>query len=507
MKLRPPRTTKKATQEPEETAEDEKDEKTGGKKKKKEERTFKAMKMSQSLSQVSRGSRDKAMDKIMAKTVFSQFPFLECVQEAIGKEALKDLETLQPTPVQRLVFPALLNATKNYVDTEPLQTYLIAAETGSGKTLAYTLPMLDFLKREEVALAEKKTEDEKNGKVQYDNHPNVVDLEIPLVGNENPNGTPRAVILVPTTELVQQVGTLLKSLSHVVKFKCALISREFTATVIRSRLYKSAPDVVVCTPHLLKSLTETDPNLLSKCTQIIVDEADSLLDRSFSPMTTAIIQQATPLRRLVLCSATIPRSLDTKLRDQFPDINRLVTPNLHAIPRRVQLHVLDIDTELYKGNRKLACADALYTISKEDKEPGYLRRVLVFVNERKTAPELTEYLKSKDIDAVELDRDAADRNEANLLEMFTGSKQGVEPTTTGRERMKVLVTTDISSRGIDTKTVKNVILYDVPHTSVDFIHRVGRTGRMGRRGQAVVLVDRHTNKEWIKDLKTCALPT
>ena len=127
----------------------------------------------------------------------------------------------------------------------------------------------------------------------YDNHPAVADLEIPIVGEENVNGTPRAIILVPTTELVAQVGTLLKSLAHVVKFRCALISRDVSATVIRSRLYKSAPDVVVCTPHLLKSLTESDPNLLSKCTQIIIDEADSLLDRSFSPMTSAIVEQST----------------------------------------------------------------------------------------------------------------------------------------------------------------------------------------------------------------------
>ena len=117
--------------------------------------------MSQSLSLLSRSSRDKAMDKIMAKTVFSPFPFLECVQEAISKEALKGLEILQPTPVQRLVFPALLGETTDYVTPAPVKTYLIAAETGSGKTLAYSLPMLDFMKREEAALAEKKAGREK----------------------------------------------------------------------------------------------------------------------------------------------------------------------------------------------------------------------------------------------------------------------------------------------------------------------------------------------------------
>ena len=67
--------------------------------------------------------------------------------------------------------------------------------------------------------------------------------------------------------------------------------------------------------------------------------------------------------------------------------------------------------------------------------------------------------------------------------------------------MKVLVTTDLGSRGIDTLAVRHVILYDVPHSTIDFIHRLGRTGRMGRRGRGIVLVGKNDRKDVVREVK------
>ncbi|TGZ77890.1 P-loop containing nucleoside triphosphate hydrolase protein [Ascodesmis nigricans] len=469
------------------------DEKFGHKK------TFKHLKMRQALAEVKRSTRD--MMKAKEDLRFDEFGLLPSIVEAVKKDAFPGLEYQLPTAVQKIVIRALLKDGKAVREghvKDGRQSYLIAAETGSGKTLAYILPLLEELKHDEKeeAIEEKK---KKAAEKIVSSDP---DLEIPVPYQEDPRiGHPRALILVPTAELVEQVGATLKSLSHTVKFRSALLTRDVSPHILRKKLYHSMVDVVVATPHLLDSMTQETPDTLSKVKHIIVDEADSLFDRSFSATTISLIKRSKNMKRLILCSATIPRSLDAKLREIDPDMKRLVTPNLHVIPRRVQLSVVDVDGEMYRGNRSLACADTLYTLAKEPGEEGFVKRVIVFVNERGTPAELAAYLRTKDIDAFALDRDSSQRSNQELLAMFTGDKVGAEEGLSGRRRMKVLVTTDILSRGIDTKTVKNVILYDVPHSTIDFIHRVGRVGRLGRRGRAFLLVDNRVNKGWVKDLK------
>lgn len=473
--------------------------------------SFKHMKMAQSLAPVSWTQRTNTEAEIEPWSSFDDFDLLPSVKEAVSSEVLKDLTTIQPTAVQRLAIPALLGmglkARQKIVSESRFESFLIAAETGSGKTLAYIIPMIDYLKREEEVLLKykplKEEEEVANSlakRLEKDQH-ELFNLEIPTVENTDVNGKPRAVILVPTSELVNQVGAVIKAMSHVAKLRSALISRDFSGRVIRNRLFYYPIDILVSTPHLLSSLAEHDPRILSNCSHIIVDEADSLFDRSFSQITSAIISRAEGLKRLILCSATIPKSLDRSLRKLYPDMRRLVTPHLHAIPRRVQLSIIDTDADPYRGNKLLACADTLHKLAKDETEEGFVKKIIVFVNERETTGEVASYLRFKGFDTASLERDTSDRKEASVLDYFTGPKTAVGPEVKAMDRMAVLVTTDIASRGVDTKTVKNVVLYDVPFSTIDFIHRLGRTGRMGRRGQAVILVDKNTNKAWVKDIK------
>lgn len=473
--------------------------------------SFKHMKMAQSLAPVSWTQRTNTEAEIEPWSSFNDFDLLPSVKEAVSSEVLKDLTTIQPTAVQRLVIPALLGmglkARQKIVSESRFESFLIAAETGSGKTLAYIIPMIDYLKREEEILLkykplkeEEEVADSLAKRLEKDQH-ELFNLEIPTVENTDVNGKPRAVILVPTSELVNQVGAVIKAMSHVAKLRSALISRDFSGRVIRNRVFFSPIDILVSTPHLLSSLAENDPRILSNCSHIIVDEADSLFDRSFSQITSAIISRAEGLKRLILCSATIPKSLDRSLRKLYPDMRRLVTPHLHAIPRRVQLSIIDTDADPYRGNKLLACADTLHKLAKDETEEGFIKKIIVFVNERETTGEVASYLRFKGFDTASLERDTSDRKEASVLDYFTGPKTAVGPEVKAMDRMAVLVTTDIASRGVDTKTVKNVVLYDVPFSTIDFIHRLGRTGRMGRRGQAVILVDKNTNKAWVKDIK------
>lgn len=495
---------------------------------------MKALKMQKSLSSIPYGHRANIKKQISEIESFDDFNLLPVIQKAVPEEALKGLAEINPTPIQRLAIPALLgmDGIKTKGSPNAMKQFLLAAETGSGKTLAYLIPTLDAIKRADMT--ERQARESEDAQKQEKKLQNVFALDAPPLSNEinSDAGRPKAIVLLPTSELVEQVGKVFKSFSHAVKLRVCLLSASYSATIIRNRLFGPAGvDVVLSTPHLLSSIAESDPNILSRVTHLIADEADSLFDRGFAPLTTSIIDRATPsLKQLILCSATIPRSLDGYLQKRFPDIQRLATPNLHAIPRRVQLSVTDIDREPYRGNRDLACADTIWQIGRAASEqdevsPSEAKRVVVFVNERETAAELSRYLLTKGIDAVALNRDTLEQRRDEILSAFTSAapmpisnetteiihddmpKQDTwaEIRAPRSQRIlantKVIVMTDIGSRGIDTIAVRNVILYDVPHTTIDFIHRLGRTGRMGRRGRGFVLVGKNDRRDVVREVR------
>lgn len=519
---------------------------------------MKALKMQRRLANVSYEKRGRVKESIAERDEFETFGLLPVVQESIKLQALGGRADAVPSPIQRVAIPALLGTDgktgrkgKSSIPQHGMQQFLLAAETGSGKTLAYVLPIIDAIKRAEIAEKEQEAReaDREEHRRRREARNRLFQVDPPDVDEPDPSSArPRAIILVPTSELVDQVGAVVKNLSHTVKFRSALLSANYTGKVIRSRLFSTGGiDIVVSTPHLLSSITESDPNILSRVSHLVIDEADSLLDRSFSPITSAIIDRATPsLRQLIFCSATIPRSLDTYISKRFPETRRLVTPNLHAIPRRVQLSVVDIEKVPYQGNRNLACAQVIWDIGQEGAEDGDARekKILVFVNEREKTEELASYLRSKGIEALALSRDSSDRKSADAMVAFTSgnaathkpapsdlapptkgapsaispadlahhtytpsgprqtkSPASAPPPTKSLPNTKVVISTDLTSRGIDTLALKHVVLYDVPHTSIDFIHRLGRVGRMGRRGRGVVLVGKGDRRDVVREVK------
>lgn len=522
-----------------------------GKSEKKDSPLYKALKMQTTLSPIPYGRRTAIKSKIANITSFDHFPFLPAVRHSIFTQALPGLADVSPTPIQRLAIPQLLNNTshnkkapeKKSDDEPPYDQFLLAAETGSGKTLAYLLPVIDAIKRAERF--DKEAEERLKEQRAKEREERLKNRTFDLEPEEPPMtdaGRPRAIILVPTSELVSQIGAKVKALGHTVKYRSGMIASTLTPRRIKNTLFHpDGIDVLVSTPHLLASIAKTNPYVLSRVSHLVLDEADSLMDRSFLPTTMEVVDKAAPsLKKLIFCSATIPRSLDNQLRKRYPDIKRLTTPNLHAIPRRVQLGVVDIEKEPYRGNRNLACADVIWSIGKAGESsdgPGYghlapymgpkVKKIIVFVNEREEADEVAHFLNSKGIDAVSLSRDSSSRKQEEILAEFTEVEQ--PPTSEeimlarkqaraekaipfalpdkkpevqrGLPNTKVLVTTDIASRGIDTLAVKCVVLYHVPHTTVDFIHRLGRLGRMGKRGRGIVLVGKKDRKDVVREVR------
>lgn len=507
-----------------------------------DEEVFHALKMQSALSPLSYNQRTVIKQKLDKIQSFDEFNLRPDVKSALFTQALAGMTELVPTPAQKLAIPALLAESENAKKkTKPGQIgydqFLIAAETGSGKTLAYLLPVLDAIKRQEVidkAEEEVRVQREAEEKAQRRKE-NVFEIDPPKLADppHATTGRPRALILMPSSELVSQVGGVVKLMSHTVKYRSAPISSNNSPTVIRNRLFNpNGIDVIVSTPHLISSIAEKEPNILSRLQYLVVDEADSLLDRSFSSITTGIIDRAAPsLKQLILCSATIPRSLEKFLDARYPEIKRLVTPKLHSIPRRVQLGVVDIEKEPYRGNRMLACAEAIWQLGRavhdDNLSSHTMKNIIVFVNERESAEEVAKFLATKGIDVVALTRDTSEQRQNEVLSPFTSpvrvegedkdlhkrpardfvpfanqpsSESNTKPSRR-LENTKVLVTTDLGSRGIDTLAVRNVILYDVPHSTIDFVHRLGRLGRMGRRGRAVALVGKKDRKDVISEVR------
>ncbi|KAK4242616.1 hypothetical protein C8A03DRAFT_11209 [Achaetomium macrosporum] len=511
----------------------------------------KALKMQRALATIPYRERVQVKARISDVESFDQFNLLPSVKDAVMNEVLKGMVGVKPTPVQRLAIPALLgqpigrlrqnDPPRSKKAQSEREDFLLAAETGSGKTLAYLLPTIHALKVAEaedpdVQAYNKRLEAEKQRRggvpvsewlEKFEPHPNTA--------------RPRAVVLVPTAELVDQVVAVAKAISHVAKLKVRPLSANYNAAKIQRNLYSHGGiDMVVATPHLLASMADSDPNILSRVRHLIVDEADSLFDRSFSPETSKIVDRAMPsLKQLILCSATIPRRLDNYLAAHFPHIHRIATPNLHAIPRRVQLGVIDVSKDPYRNNKLLACADAIWSIGKDaaqhespsaaSRDEVDVKRIMVFVNERETTQEVADYLVSKGIDAVALHRDTPEHRQSEMLAHFTsneplrisrdeveqnkqailarqaGSGSGSGSGAGGPRRhlpnTKVIVATDLASRGIDTLAVRHVVLFDVPHTTIDFIHRLGRAGRMGRRGRGIVLVGKDDRRDVVAEVK------
>ena len=183
----------------------------------------------------------------------------------------------------------------------------------------------------------------------------------------------------------------------------------------------------------------------------------------------------------------------------MPDAIRVALCDDHAVVRSGLRRILDDEPDITVVGEAGNAEDAVALASAEHPDVFVMDLGLPGTN---------------GIDATALSRDSSDRNSDATLAAFTGTatsaqlakqqKEDAKKADSGERRLrgvKVLVTTDIASRGIDTTAAKTVILYTVPHTSIDFIHRLGRVGRMGRRGRGIVLVGRGDRRDVVREVR------
>ncbi|GMG51322.1 unnamed protein product [Ambrosiozyma monospora] len=267
--------------------------------------------------------------------------------------------------------------------------------------------------------------------------------------------------------------------------------------------FRQSIDIMVTTPGKLLSLTRydsvTNPRaLLSQIKFCVVDEADTLMDKSFVTETYTTLKYMVNLHKLVFVSATFPSEFNKSISKLFPNSTSISTPSLHKLPKSIEFRVVNASVPPYKGSKMKALAQALYAIHCDGTEPGYEKRVIVFVNMKEDAPKVAEKLRMKyghDVTFLSSDDTPEDRKARikDFVEPPRELEEGERPT------LKVLVCTDLVSRGINFTGIRNVVLLDVPKTSIDLVHRAGRTGRMNQRGRVFLIIN-DQDKSHVKGL-------
>lgn len=339
-------------------------------------------------------------------------------------DALSTQKISEPTPVQRLVVPPFLAG----------RSLIAVARTGSGKTFAYGLPLiqrLHFLEQEE-------------GIIQQ-------------------SAQPRALVLTGTRELVEQTSRMLKSIAHRPRARIRMAAGGMTPLQLRPQL--GAPcEILIGNPPRLARLVEEGTLSLSDVRIVVVDEADTLL----SPGQRADVERllaAMPTAQVAYISATLPEPIRQYLlaRPEKPIL--LLSSDAHSAPPQVKIENIHIKPD----ERMDTIHDVLTALPTSE-------RGIVFLNRRETADAVGKDLQERGHDVVMLQGAMKPEDRRKAIHSFRDGK--------GR----ILVTTELSGRGIHLEDLRFVINGELPERTSDYIHRIGRVGRQGRPGKVINLV-------------------
>ena len=350
--------------------------------------------------------------------------------------AATELGFTSPTPIQTEAIPAILHGADVWA----------SAQTGSGKTAAFALPALQ--RHQDLTLAQR-------------------------------TGGARRVhtlVIVPTRELAAQVGEVLRSLGqHLAQPpKVAVV---FGGVSINPQMMalRGGADIVVATPGRLLDLVEHNALKLASVQLLVLDEADRLLDLGFADELNRVLALLPQERQNLFFSAT------------FPDSVQALAAGLLRDPVRIEV----APAQAGEGGtatilqRAIVVDDQKRTqlLLKLIKDEGW-ERVLVFVATKYTAEHVAEKLYRAKVFATPFHGDLSQGARTQVLDEFKA------------DRWQVVVTTDLAARGIDIAQLPVVVNYDLPRSAVDYIHRIGRTGRAGESGLAVSLVTPASEAHW-----------
>lgn len=313
------------------------------------------------------------------------------------------------------------------------------AQTGTGKTAAFVLPILERLAK------------------------------------TPPSRTPRALIVAPTRELAAQIDENVRLLGKAMRIRCATIFGGVGEGPQKAAL-RNGVDILVATPGRLLDLMGSNHVSLSHVQIAVLDEADRMLDMGFLPQIRRVVKSLPAKRQTLLFSATLSKDIE-KVTAEF-----LRNPETVEIGRRS--NPADSVTQTLYPVPKSRKIDLLIQLLRDQS----LDSVLVFSRTKHGADKIARKLSAARISTVALHSNRSQNQRTAALESF---KSG---------RARVLVATDIASRGIDVEGISHVVNFDFPMHAEDYVHRIGRTGRADAVGDAISFVTAD-DEPYVRDLE------
>jgi len=355
------------------------------------------------------------------RTRFHDMDLLDALMHAVY-----DMGFTYCTPIQAEILPSTLAGRDAFG----------RAQTGTGKTAAFLISILTHIHNNPIAAARKP-------------------------------GTPRALVLAPTRELVIQIGEEAQQLARYLPVNIVSVFGGMDFKQQQDRLTRESVDIIVATPGRLLDFSRRRAVMLKQVEILVIDEADRMLDMGFIPDVRKIIY-ATPQkgnRQTLLFSATLTAAI-TRLAAAWTR-----DPVQVAIePEQVAVDSVDQVVYIVTSDRKLAL---LYNIIVQQN----LSRVLVFCNRKDAVSRLADRLTRYGIRCEILTGDVPQQKRSRRLEDFKSGK------------IRVLVATDVMARGIHVEDMDHVVNFDLPHDPEDYVHRIGRTGRAGAVGTSISFAD------------------
>lgn len=344
-------------------------------------------------------------------------------------EAINDMGYINATPIQTKAIPPLIDG-KDLVG---------CAQTGTGKTAAFAIPIINHIHR--------------------------------IVGSGKKRKQIRTIVLAPTRELAIQIAEQFETLSKYTQIRTFVlyggVNMEPQITALKEGL-----DVLVATPGRFLDLHKQKFINTDGLQQLVIDEADLMLDMGFINDVRKVIKLTPDNRQTMMFSATMPLGV-RELADEF-------------LSEAVYVSVDPLTSTASNIQQKV------YLVEKEDKrkllkhilETQKLQNVLIFTRTKHGADKVVEFLQQEGYKADAIHGDKSQSTRLKILDDFKN------------KNIDLLVATDVASRGIDIQQLPFVINFDIPNIPESYVHRIGRTGRAGEEGVALSFVGKDEKNYW-----------
>ena len=319
---------------------------------------------------------------------------------------------------------------------------IACAQTGTGKTAAFVLPILSILSK------------------------------------KNQNNKVKALIITPTRELAKQIDMQIEGFSYFTNTSSYPIYGGGTGPEFENQkqaLIKGT-EIIICTPGRLLAHLKFDYFDTNYINHLILDEADRMLDMGFYDDIIKIVNKLPKKRQTLLFSATMPKAI------------RKLAKNILTMPKEISLAI----SKPASGIKQYAFlvydkqkVKLIKEILLQKKKTQKLKHVLIFASSIKSVKEIKRTLNKSGFSSSDMHSGLDQSSRENTIRDFKNNK------------IKVLVATDILSRGIDIKGIELVINYEVPNDAEDYVHRIGRTARADKTGEAITFINENQIKSFM----------